>query len=240
MSKYFITYSGKEKKGVNVYYNIEYFTADFSAGTLNHAFTLRPTVQLNPRMGNVSEPATRHMLTQDIYTHITYADLEQMGEQNDKDSYLEPVNHSIKAGDTVSTSNSLVYFKGLTQDIDRSKLGLKADDIAAGAMLEVIDINKKSYDITPLFIIKDRIIFSKEVTLDELGLKFSFNKIDPESGKIDIDIFEKKDNKREFIIMKAIIFPYINILWTGCILLIIGSTVAIRKRFRDLKKSKSV
>jgi len=37
-----------------------------------------------------------------------------------------------------------------------------------------------------------------------------------------------KSNKKEFIIMKAIIFPGINILWTGCILMIIGSLLAIR------------
>ena len=41
-----------------------------------------------------------------------------------------------------------------------------------------------------------------------------------------------KSNKKDFIIMKAIIFPGINILWMGCILMIIGSLLAVRKRIR--------
>jgi hypothetical protein len=96
--------------------------------------------------------------------------------------------------------------------------------------------NKKFYDLMPLFIIRDRAVFARELPIEELGMKIAFRKIDPETGKLDIAISERKDNKREFIIMKAIVFPYINLLWTGCILLIIGSTMAIRKRFSDLAR----
>jgi cytochrome c-type biogenesis protein CcmF len=97
-------------------------------------------------------------------------------------------------------------------------------------------VNKKIYSATPVFIIKDRMVFSKEVYVDELGLKIAFMKINPENGKIDLSIAEKKDNRSEFIIMKAIIFPHINILWTGCVLLIIGSWVAIRKRIKEMRR----
>ena len=236
MSSYFISYTGKEKEGVNVYYNIEYFTADFANNRLEHAFTLRPTVQLNPRMGNVSEPSTKHYLDKDIYTHVTYADLESLEKTADSDEYSEPVVHTISIGDTISTSNSLVYFESLSQDIDRKSLGLSEEDVAVGAKLTILDINKKTYSLMPLFVIKNKVIFSKELFLEELGMKVAFTKINPSDGKIDITITEKKDNKREFIIMKAVVFPYINILWTGCILIVVGSLMAIRKRFGDLRR----
>lgn len=236
MSNYFITYKGKEKIGVNVYYEIEYLKADFTNGKLDHAFTLKPTVQLNPRMGNVSEPATKHFLDRDIYTHVTYADLENLENKESSDEYLEPKVHTVGAGDTISTSNSLVYFEALTQEADRKALGLNDDDIVVGARLRIVDINKKTHDATPLFIIRDKVVFSKEVIVSELGVKISFLKINPETGKIDLAVSEKKDNKREFIIMKAVIFPHINILWTGCLLMILGSVMAIRKRFKDLSR----
>ncbi len=240
MANYFITYKGKEKVGVNVYYEIEYLDADFKNGTLKHAFTLKPTVQLNPRMGNVSEPATKHFLSKDIYTHVTYADLEDFDKPAANDEFLEPKTHTVSAGDTISTSNSLVYFEGLTQSVDRNALGLSPEDIVVGASLRVVDINKKMHEAIPLFIIKEKVVFSKEVLIEELGLKISFLKINPDNGKIDLAISEKKDNKREFIIMKAIIFPQINILWSGCLLLIIGSSMAIRKRFRDLARQRKL
>lgn len=233
MANYFVSYTGKEKEGVNVYYNIEYFEPDFANNRLVPAFTLRPTVQLNPRMGNVSEPSTKRFFDKDIYTHVTYADLEELEKTGKESEFLEPVKHEMSLGDTISTNNALITLSGLSQELDREAYGLGPDDVAVGAKLTVTDINKKNYSLMPLFIIKDKMIFPKEAVLDELGLRVAFTKINPEDGKVHLTVTERKDNKREFIIMKAVVFPQINILWTGCILLIIGSTMAIRKRFRD-------
>ena len=72
--------------------------------------------------------------------------------------------------------------------------------------------------------------------MDELGLKFDFQKINTDNGKLDIALSEKKSNKKEFIIMKAIIFPGINILWMGCIMMITGSVIAIRQRVRSSRQ----
>ncbi|MEO8085825.1 MAG: cytochrome C biogenesis protein, partial [Bacteroidota bacterium] len=103
----------------------------------------------------------------------------------------------------------------------------------------VEDINKNVYHTEPLFIIQDMEVFSKETQLDTLGLKFTFGKIDPSTGKLELMVAEKKANKKEFIIMKAIIFPGINILWMGCILMIIGTFLAIRQRIKTVG-SKSI
>jgi cytochrome c-type biogenesis protein CcmF len=75
-------------------------------------------------------------------------------------------------------------------------------------------------------------VYSKESQVDTLGVKFSFGKIDPATGKLELAVTEKKSNKKEFIIMKAIIFPGINILWMGCIMMILGSFIAIRQRIK--------
>ncbi|MEP7170889.1 MAG: cytochrome C biogenesis protein, partial [Bacteroidota bacterium] len=116
------------------------------------------------------------------------------------------------------------------------KYALSEKDIAVSAQLEIIDVNKKIYHSEPVFIIKNNVVFSEETTIDDLGLRLSFKKINPETGKFEITVSERKENKREFIIMKAIIFPWINILWTGCILMIIGTFIAIRKRIADLRR----
>ncbi|MBL7916617.1 MAG: cytochrome c biogenesis protein CcsA [Bacteroidia bacterium] len=233
MGEYLITYKGKEKIGVNVFYEIEYLKPDYHGNNHEYAFTLKPRVQLNPRMGNVSEPDTKHFLSRDIYTHVTYADLDGLEKPEGDGEYAEAKQHSMSVGDTISTSNALVYLKGLSQDLDRNQMGLQPNDIAVGAVVEVIDINKKKHEALPLFIIKNNTLFAKDVFVDELGLKMAFTKIDPDSGKFELTIAEKKNNKREFIIMKAVIFPQINVLWSGCILLILGSVMAIRKRMRD-------
>jgi cytochrome c-type biogenesis protein CcmF len=240
MGNYYVTYTGREKDGVNVFFNIEYYKLNANSGSKEKQFTLRPFVQLNERMGNVAEPATKHFWNKDIYTHITYAEVEKSGEHSEEEhenEYQAPKKQTLAIGDTFVTSNSFVILKGIKKDLDRTEMNLKDSDLVVAADLEIQDINKKIYHAEPIFMIREFAIYTKDASVDDLGLKFTFEKIDPETGKIDLSIAEKKSNRSDFIIMKAIIFPGINILWTGCFLLIIGSVVAIRKRIITNKKS---
>ncbi|MGI8892303.1 MAG: cytochrome c biogenesis protein CcsA, partial [Bacteroidia bacterium] len=216
MGSYYITYTGRSQEGVNYFYNIEYFRFNPQTKTLSKAFDLAPVVQTNPMMGNVSEPATKRYLDKDIYTHVTYAALED--EEEEDEVYKKTYTKSVNIGDTISTSSYLIVLKGLETAMNREELNLTNDDIVVGATLQVIDINGNITTATPVYIIKDRVAYGKEEVLEEHGLKLGFNKIDPETGKIDITIAEKKSASREFIIMKAIVFPYINLLWAGCII----------------------
>jgi hypothetical protein len=74
MGNYLVTYTGKERKGIDVFFHMDYFKKD-KDGKLVKAFDLSPMVQDNPRMGQASNPDTKHFIGNDIYTHITYADL---------------------------------------------------------------------------------------------------------------------------------------------------------------------
>jgi cytochrome c-type biogenesis protein CcmF len=230
MGGYYLSYKEKVKDGVNIHYEIEYFKPNNKTSKLEKVFSLKPIIQTNPRMGNVAEPDTKHYLTKDVYTHISYVDPESLKETVSEDSYKPAVTKSVKVGDTITTDNSLVVFTALNKEIDKTKLNLGNADIAVGAKLSIIDINKKVRLAEPIFIIKDNTIYSDEAIVDDLGLRISFNKIHPETGKIDLAFSEKKNNSREFIVLKAIVFPYINLLWTGAILMIIGTIIAIRKR----------
>ena len=84
-----------------------------------------------------------------------------------------------------------------------------------------MDVNRKIHYAEPVFVIREYSFFNRTAEINELGLKFAFEKILPEENKMEIDIAEKEWNVREFVIMKAIIFTQINILWTVRILMII-------------------
>jgi cytochrome c-type biogenesis protein CcmF len=233
MGNYFVSYVGKRKEGVNIYYEIQYFTQQ-KDGSYNYEFSLFPLVQTNPRMGNVAEPDTRHFLHKDIYTHVTYADLEQV-EEKDKNEYLEPKEHKIQIGDTIFASNSIIVLNDITSLVDRDTYNLKETDIAVQANFTLYDILNNTYRANPLFIIKENIISPIPFEVKELGIKISFDKINPETGDLHFSVSEKRGNRSEFIIMKAIVFPYINVLWLGCILLIIGTVLAIIHRIKISK-----
>lgn len=232
MGKYLVTYIGKRQEGINIYFDVDYFTKDES-GKLVKEFSLSPLVQTNPRMGNVAEPDTRHFLTYDVYTHVTFADLETLIEKKKKtdDEYAQAKNHTIKKGDTLFSSNAIIIFDSLSVNVDKAKYQLTENDIAVEAHFQVLDIQKK-YKANPIYVIRNNSIQPIESRVDELGLKFMFWQINPEDGKIQISLQEKKSNVRDFIVMQAMIFPYINILWIGCIVMAIGTILAILERIR--------
>jgi cytochrome c-type biogenesis protein CcmF len=228
MGEYFITYKGKEKKDINIYYEIEYLKQD-KEGKYYKEFSLYPLIQTNPRMGNVAEPGTRHFLSRDIFTYITYAEIEEK-DKEDNEEYRAANTTMVSPGDTLFASNSIIVLEEVTRNIDSEKYKLEANDLAVKAKLRITDISKNNYYAEPLFILRGNYIVPIEAESNEMGLKFVFDKIDPETGKLAISISEKRANSKDFIIMKAIIFPYINILWIGCIIMIIGTTMAIWRR----------
>ncbi len=195
-------------------------------------FELAPRVQLNPQFGNVPEPDTRHYWNKDIYTHIRYAELEP--EDTTEDGYLPAEEHKVQVGDTISAANALVVLDSLQGVRNKQKHQLLENDIAAKAVLKIHHRNGKTYRATPLYIIRDSSLFVPDVArVDEIGLKFRIERIDPAREELTVSMAQHKNNKREFIVMQAILFPGINILWTGCVLMVLGTVLAIRFRVKQ-------
>lgn len=230
MGDYYVVYKNKRKEGINLYYDVEYFKKD-NAGNYSTQFTLSPRIQLNARMGNVAEPDTRHFFSKDIYTHITFADLENNNSEK-AGEYGKPSNNTIAKGDTFFTANSIVVLENLITNIDKEAFGIKDAEIAVGAKLKIFDVFSKVHEAMPVYYITGSMPNTVEAEVTDLGLKFAFWKINPETSKIDISVSEKKSEKKDFIVMKAIVFPGINILWAGCIIMVIGTVIAIRKRLK--------
>ncbi|HWB65122.1 MAG TPA: hypothetical protein VG603_16510, partial [Chitinophagales bacterium] len=57
-------------------------------------------------------------------------------------------------------------------------------------------------------------------------------RIDPRSKKVTLSIRET-EKPLDFIIMKAIIFPYINLVWLGGIITFLGALISLVRRRRE-------
>jgi cytochrome c-type biogenesis protein CcmF len=233
MGKYHVTYKGKRFEGVNIYFDVDYFTKTEN-DTYQKEFTLSPLVQTNPRMGNVAEPDTRHHLTYDVYTHVTYAVQDALKKETEAaDDYANPKEHNLKIGDTISSTNAIIILDSLTTNFDKStNTAADNSEIAVAAHLRVMDITKKTYYATPIFYLDNNLPKTKSADVNELGLRFGFTKINPQEGKVEILLQEKKSNIKDFIVMQAMIFPYINVLWLGCFVMIIGTILALIERIK--------
>lgn len=100
------------------------------------------------------------------------------------------------------------------------------------AVLKCIDVKGRVYYARPQFVIQNNVVIPKEDLVDALGLKLVFWKINPDNGTVEITMSERLDNNKDFIVMEAYIFPYINILWLGCLIMAIGTVIAILERIR--------
>jgi cytochrome c-type biogenesis protein CcmF len=239
MGNYFVTYLGKEQIGVNIFYSVEYMSKNEQTNKYTHEFTLHPIVQLNQQMGNVAEPSTKHFLTEDIYTHITFSDLQNLQDENPGSEFTAPKSQMLSVGDTMFSSNSIIVLTALDTKIDKIQYHLKANDIAVGAILKVIDVNDKVYTAEPVYVISNDVVQSVDVGLKPLGLKFSFRKVNPDTKKVEIAVSESKHTAKDFIVMEAVVFPYINILWMGCLIMVLGTTLAIRQRIIKSREAKN-
>jgi cytochrome c-type biogenesis protein CcmF len=246
MGPYRVFYRGKVVKGIDHFFEVVYLEPD-NQGKYHQTFVLRPLVQANPRMGNAAEPDTRHFWNRDVYTHITYVDLAQVEAGQEKENRKE-TKHTLSSGDTLYTANAIVVLEGLFKqnDVeglltpkDRQELGLKDGDLAVGAHMRILDVKGKVQYANPLMIIRGNLIDGLPAEIDSLGLEFSFVHLNPDNGKVDIVVKEKQRSENDFIVMKAIVFPYINILWLGMIILVVGTTISIFHRIRLAKKNRT-
>lgn len=233
MGRYMVTYTGKERKGIDVYFHVDYFSKNKN-GSLEKEFELQPMVQDNPRMGKAANPDTKHFLSNDVYTHIAYADLSDTKDIK-ADAYKEPTNFVGHIGDTIFSDNAIILIENITTNVNEEQYNKNDSLLEVTAILKATDINGKVYYAKPKYIIKGNTVLPNDAVIDELGLKFIFWKINPNEGSIEIQMSEKVNNTKEFIVLEAYMFPYINVLWIGCIAMVLGTIVAIIERVKKNK-----
>ncbi len=233
MGPYLVTYEGKERIGIDVYFKVNYFTKG-TDGKPEFAFQLQPKIQDNPRMGKAADPATKHYLNRDIYTHITAADLN-ITNPKDKDAYTTPKNYVGHIGDTIFASNAIIVIDSLKTNVTEKEYEKIDSLLEVTAVLKAFNANGEVFKAYPKYVIKKTMIIPQTDAIDELGLKFSFWKINPENGSVEITMSERVNNSKDFIVMEAHMFPYINILWLGCVVMAFGTLIAVIERYKKLK-----
>jgi len=245
MGGYTVTYLGDSTVEPNHYYKVDYKTFDAS-GKLTDEFILKPHVQLGEQMGLVSSPDTKHYLTHDLYTHVTALPQPKQpttgdsqtaadhGAENDNKNYEAPISHEIAVGDTIRFREGYMVLKGLKKETAIQNIPIVNGDIAIGAQLDVFS-NNKTYQAEPVYMIRGKSAFDFARKVEDVGLKLRLTKIMPDKNKVEITVYQTPENKKPWIVMRALDFPYINFLWSGTLIMIIGFLISIFRRNKELK-----
>ncbi|MCB9183455.1 MAG: cytochrome c biogenesis protein CcsA [Flavobacteriales bacterium] len=205
-------------------------------------FGLSPFVQINPRFGNVAEPSTRHWFTRDLYTHVRYADLS-MDPDTLGDGRIVPDDHWMPdrrydkhVGDTIVTPTSVVIVDSLYTMRDsatRAILGEKFTVHAAALRIRDLYNPDRWFDARPLVIYAGgQPVMGKAAEVGALRVKYELASVDGDALALDVA-------EHEFVVMQALVFPGINILWIGCVLLALGTGLAVWNRLRAASSQKT-
>ena len=239
MGKYTVTYISDTTIAPNTFYKLNFKVIDPKSGKVKEDFEVNPSIQENGKMGLIASPDTKHYLTSDIYTHITSA-AQQKEEHadheghSDEENYKAPRIVTLGVGDTIHTSSGVLTVKPINNKPVLKDLKIAAGDLAVGLPLE-INVSGKVYNAEPLFLVKGNNTFDFARKIDDLGLKLRFTKIIPEQGKFEIQVSEKPQQAKDWLVFKSIEFPYINLYWVGTIVMVIGFLISIFRRKRELK-----
>lgn len=233
MGHYFVCYTSDTLIGINKIYEVEYFKL-LKNGDFVYQFTLNPFIQLNEIMGNVAEPSTKHFALFDVYTHLTYADLDN---HDEKDPYHQESIINLKQGDSVVYSKHFFFLDSLMVNANTSIQSEKALDIMLIAKIRMQNMQGEFTYGDAIYAVKNNLAQSFPLFIEDQGLKykFLFSEVNPEAGSIQIKAYEHIDNEKPFIVMKAIIFPYINILWIGTVLMALGTGMGTIQLFKKVK-----
>ena len=245
MGGYQVTYLGDSVAKPNTYFKVLYQKMD-KDGKTTQSFLLTPNAQINPKMGLLANPDTKHYASQDVFTHVSQIPDKQA--TNTMPEYKEPVSYkfSVKnnVGDTLFIGKNLIMLQGIGNQMP-SQIADKVQgaEVAAAAKILVKITTDQIIEMKPVYAVKKGVEYTYEATSEEAGLKIWFNKILPAENKIELLIAEKNPAMRDYIIMKAIVFPYINVLWIGTIIMGLGFCMAVMHRYGQAKsielKSKS-
>ena len=243
MGDYFVTYGRDTISGIDVMFAVDYLKKSEN-GTYTKAFTLYPKLQTNPRFGNVAEPSTKHFATEDIYTHLTYVDPEKITRllsgktatptEPVTDGFREIMHYEIADGDTLYSTNCFIVYKGLKSlsAIDTTKPAEQLRLDLQGLFL-IGDMKGNRYEAKPGLSIVNNAYESFPAYNEPTGVKIELVAVNAEARKVEVSILQKTESAgNDFIIMKAIVFPGINLLWLGCLLMVVGSGMAVVARVK--------
>lgn len=204
----------------NVYYEVELRDA---GGKTYHLY---PRIQDNPEMGLAPSPSIKRDVTKDLYAHVV------LRMDKDEVEWSEPEEFRIGAGETFYVNDYVTKVLELVRIYNVKGTNLGPTDVAVKARIEVQG-SSENYIAEPVFIIKDNIAGRIPDEVPGLGVKFTLMNIHPETDEFTISAITRQ---KDWIILKAMEKPLINILWLGTLILMVGFTMATVRRYDEFKK----
>jgi cytochrome c-type biogenesis protein CcmF len=234
MSDYMVTYRGDSVSADDPrrFYLVDYVRTDSATKEVKETFTLRPDAFLNPKgqQGLIANPASKHYLHKDIFTYVT--SVIDPTKVQDTSSYKGRI---VKQGDTIYTNTGYLVFNGFDTKVSNKNYVPQNGDISVMARLDVFDLKGLVTTLAPVYYIRDGYENVVEDTLESMRLFTRLARILPDQNAAEIMI-KQPDPASDYIVLKALVFPYINVLWLGIVVMFTGFFISMWNRVTKKEK----
>ena len=187
---------------------------------------LSPDVYLMKDNNMSSNPDTKSYLTKDIFTYISYA---LSGKNTEDTSQYNIV--TLRPGDSSFYSRGYIILNSVKKNPVNERYHFAPDDMALMADITVVSKDSMHYPAMPLIQIDtlnqvqlvDDTIYAQNLFLRFAGVT--------DSSAIKIGIKES-DEPIDFVTVKTYIFPGINLVWLGLVIMGIGVILSLLHRLQ--------
>jgi cytochrome c-type biogenesis protein CcmF len=190
-------------------------------------FSLSPNAFVNYKgnEGLMANPDSKHFWDHDIFTYITSI-------SNDPSAATDTTSfktHSMTVGDTVFYSKGFAVLENVTTRDNIPQAGFAPTDSASVASIKVYAKTGSIYNVEPLLINKGGTILSSPDTITAESLVVQLQRIKGNSIEVGL---KEPEGIMKYITLKAYKFPFINVLWLGTIIMVIGFFMSALRRIQ--------
>lgn len=226
-----IVYKGKKlyssKDTFDIYPENTYYEIEMRRNGKVEA-TLYPRIQMNPGMGGfMASPDIKRNLGQDIYTSVSAT----MNREDDP-HWEKPEEFKVKIGQQFFVNDYVSVLEEVKRVDQVEGVELTGEDVAVKAKIKIEGEHEPFY-AEPIFLIVNK----KEVgripaEINDLGIRIALLNIDPQTNEFTIGTAIRQ---KDWVVIKAVEKPLINVLWIGTLVLMVGFGMATVRRFKDFR-----
>ena len=225
MGEYDVAYlkdSAGSEKG-RKFFKLQFNKKDTAKATSKESFILQPDVYIMKDNNMSSNPDTKSYLTKDIFTYITYAINQDKNEDTTSFKITE-----MQEGDTGFYSNGFFILNEVIKNPKNEKYHYTQDDLALMADITFFSKDSMHYRSKPLIQVDSLGIVQLDDTIYAQNLFVKFAGVS-ENRKVKIGVKES-DSFIDFVTVKTFVFPYINLVWLGLIIMALGIIISMINR----------
>jgi cytochrome c-type biogenesis protein CcmF len=176
----------------------------------------------------MANPDAKHYLTHDIFTYIT--SLPDPSKNKDTSTFQT---REVAVGDTLFYSKGFAVLEDIASIKQVPGIEFSNEDSASVATLKVVSKTSSIYTVKPTIINIKGGAFSKPDTVIQENLVLQLQKVDGSTASFGV---KESDSIMQYVTLKAYKFPFINLLWLGTVLTVIGFLISMFWRIKNNRK----